>query len=106
MEKLTKQKFERRTLEVRPSDRPVSRGGRRYGRDRGETKAYTYTPPKRQAEDPLFDHPYVESGSASWAGSSPKKAEAPRSSLSGFSSRRGESGKHVCSLLGGGSRRG
>ena len=106
VEKLTKQKFERRTLEVRPSDRPVSRGGRRYGRDRGETKAYTYTPPKRQAEDPLFDHPYVESGSASWAGSSPKKAEAPRSSLSGFSSRRGESGKHVCSLLGGGSRRG
>ena len=58
IEKLTKQKFARKPLELTREDRRRSTSDR--GQRRGhETHAYRYTPPPAP-QDPLFDHPYIE----------------------------------------------
>ena len=100
IEKLTKQKFARKPLELTREDRRRSSSDR--GQRRGhETHAYRYTPPPAP-HDPLFDHPYIEKTSA--VSSSPKKEEQHAArALTGY--RNTSSRRPVCALLGGGFRK-
>lgn len=101
IEKLTKQKFARKPLELTREDRRRSTSDR--GQRRGhETHAYRYTPPPAP-QDPLFDHPYIEKTGA--VSSSPKKEETQHAARALTGYRNPSSRRPVCALLGGGFRK-